>query len=112
MVFVIEEEDRRGGVGDGEERFPSGEAGEGGGGETHGTKVVGVGGGEELARVHCLFHEAAALLAPSDGVFVLDPRRCAPHWSRVGWYEELGVRRNGNMGKVTGIQTSGFKKGG
>lgn len=87
MVFVSEEEDGRSGVGDGEEGFSRGEAGEGGGGEAHGAKVVGVGGGEELARVHRLLHEAAPLLAPPDGVFVVDPRRCAPHPSRAGWCE-------------------------
>lgn len=81
MVVVREEEDGRGGVGNGEEGFAGGKAGEGGGGVAHGAEVVGVGGGEEVAGTNRLLHEAAPLLAPPDGVFVLDPRSRAPHSS-------------------------------
>lgn len=94
-MVVSEEEDWRSRVGDGEERFACGEAGEGGGGEAHGAEVVGVGGGEEVARVHRLLHEAAPLLAPPDSVLVFDPRRCASHPSRAGWRET--VRSKGEV---------------
>lgn len=84
-MIVSQKQHWRRRLGNGEEGLSSSEAREGGSGEAHGAEVVGVSGGEEVARVHRLLHEAAPLLAPPHGVFIVDPRRRAPHWSGVGW---------------------------
>lgn len=72
------EEHGGGVVGDGE-GFAGGEGGEGGAGEAEGATVVGVSGGEVVARVHRLLHEAAAVLAPSHRVLVFELGRRAAH---------------------------------
>lgn len=73
------EEDGRSVVED-TEGLASGEGGEGGAGGAEGTAVVGLGGGEAVASVHSILHEAATLLAPPNRVLVVQLRRRAPHF--------------------------------
>lgn len=73
------EEDGRGVVDD-TEGLSGGEGGEGGAGQAEGTAVVGLGGGEVVASVHSILHEAATLLAPPNRVLVVQLRRRAPHF--------------------------------
>lgn len=72
------EEDGGGMGGDGE-RFTGGEGGEGGAGDAEGAAVVGVGGGEVVAGVDGVLHQAPAVLAPPHGVLVVQLRRRASH---------------------------------
>lgn len=76
-VMVVEE-DGGGLVGD-VEGLEGGEGDEGGAGEAEGATVVGVGGGQVVARVDGVFHEAAPLLAPPHRVLVVQFRRRAAH---------------------------------
>lgn len=73
------EEDGGSVVRDGERGVALGEARERGGGDAEGAEVVGVRGGQQLARRHRVLHVAAALLAAPDRVLLLHLGRRAPH---------------------------------
>lgn len=62
------------------EEFAGGEGDEGGARHAEGAAVVGVGGGEVVARVNCLLHEAAPLLAPPHRILVVEFRRRTTHF--------------------------------
>lgn len=70
-VLGVVNEDGRGLVGD-RKGFAGGEGTEGGAGEAKRAAVVGMCGGQVVTRIDCLFHEAAALLAPPYSVFVVE----------------------------------------
>lgn len=67
----VVKEDGGGLIGDGE-GFAGGEGTEGGAGEAKRAAVVGMCGGQMVARIDGLFHETAALLAPPYSVFVVE----------------------------------------
>lgn len=70
-VLGVVNKDRGGLVGDGE-RFASGKGTEGGTGEAKRAAVVSMCGGQMVARTDGMFHETAAVLAPSDSVFLVE----------------------------------------
>ena len=73
------EEDGRGVVGDGEGRVALREAGERGGRDAEGAEVVGVRGGELLARGDGVLDVPPPLLAAAHRVLLLHLGRRAPH---------------------------------